>query len=188
MVTAVVFEFSVMRWQPLRRALYGISILNENKIDGHFLSALFQEDDLGAVIRVHLNIESQVNKLLSVLVPFPDELKPIRLDYFGKVHLISALGIEPEKIKVLLVLGKMRNKFAHDINYALDKSAINNLYESLDLELKVQVQNYMVNIDNDSENIEKFNNLSSKDQFIIISVFVRLMLERAFLEVQESSI
>ncbi|MCD9481559.1 hypothetical protein [Photobacterium phosphoreum] len=164
--------------------------MNIYEIDSSFKDALFQEDDLGAVIRVHLHIESFVNEIIQALVPYPDELKPIRLDYFGKVNLLGALGVEPANLKVLLTLGKMRNNFAHNLNYQLDSSNVKNLYESLSLELKENLQKSHNNARNkqDFQSVEKFEKLSPKGQFVLIAVLVKIMLENLVNEVRENTL
>ena len=155
-----------------------------------FKTALEHEDDLGAVIRVHLHLEIYVNQIINLLVPNPEDLKPIGLDYFGKVHLISALRIDPQNLKVLLALGKMRNKFAHDLNYKLDKSNVKNLYETLSSFLKETLQNShnKVRCKREFQDINKFEKLSPKSQFILIAVLIKKMLERIINEIQESLI
>lgn len=164
--------------------------MNIYEIESSFKDALFQEDDLGAVIRVHLHIESFVNEIIQVLVPYPDELKPIRLDYFGKVNLLGALGVEPANLKVLLTLGNMRNKFAHNLNYQLDSSNVKGLYESLGSDLKEKLQMSHNNARNKEgfQGVEKFVKLSPKGQFVLISVLVKIMLERIHSEVSENTV
>ncbi|WP_104040651.1 hypothetical protein [Vibrio hyugaensis] len=164
--------------------------MRQYEIDKDFQNALHHEDDLGAVIRVHLHLETYVNKIIDLLVYSPEDLKPIGLDYFGKVHLIIALGADPQSLKVLLALGRMRNKFAHDLNYKLDRSNVKNLYETLSSDLKEMLQSSHNKARNRSEfqSVDKFEKLSPKSQFILISVFVKIMLERIVTENSESPI
>ncbi|MGC9460195.1 hypothetical protein, partial [Vibrio genomosp. F10] len=95
-----------------------------------FLSLLVQESPLGRVIHTHIHIENIVTDFLSMATCAPENLKPMRLDYFGKIHLALALGLSPDLKVPLLVLGKMRNDFAHQLNRNIDSSSMNNFYKS----------------------------------------------------------
>ena len=58
--------------------------------EGAFLQALFGEDELGVMVRVHIHIEAMVRELLERLVPHPSALQKLRLDYAQCVHLAEA--------------------------------------------------------------------------------------------------
>ncbi|MFA0718964.1 hypothetical protein AB4622_23525 [Vibrio splendidus] len=164
--------------------------MNDLPLDESFKEALFADDDLGSVIRVHLHIEHYVNEILSIIVPYSDDLKPLQLDYFGKVNLLSAMGYNPERLKVLLALGKMRNKFAHDLNYKLDSSNVDNLYETLDVKSKEILQNSHNKIRAKTEHlgVQKFKHLSAKDKFVLLAVVVKKMAERMKQEASEQTV
>lgn len=57
----------------------------------------------------------------------------MQLDYFGRVHLALALGFSADLKKPLIVLGKMRNDFAHQLDMTINSSVINNFYSSFSL-------------------------------------------------------
>jgi hypothetical protein len=155
--------------------------------DENFKSALFKEDDLGSVIRSHLHIEHHLNDILNMLLPFSNNLKPIGLDYAGKVHLCCALGLEPKKAKVLLSLGKMRNKFAHELSFCLDKSTVKNLYEALDQVEKEVLQNSYGKCSKNWSDVGNFKNLPPKSQFVLIAVVIKEMLLKIKVELSETA-
>jgi hypothetical protein len=154
--------------------------MNQADMEKSFKSALFKDDDLGSVIRVHLHIEHHVNEILELLVPCPKDLKSVRLDYDGKVNLLPVLGVKPESIKVLSALGTMRNKFAHNLNFKLDKSNVKNLYETLDVDAKdiLFSSHEMTRTKEQHKDIKPYKKLTPKDQFILIAVVVKNMLQR----------
>jgi len=156
--------------------------------DESFRSDLFRDDDLGSIIRVHLHIEYHINDILDLLVPYPEDLKPIQLDYDGKVNLICALGVQPERIKILKALGTMRNKFAHNLNFKLDNSNVKSLYESLDSSAKeiLQSSHNLMRSKEQHKGVAAFNKLTVKDQFILIAVVVRHMLLRIIDELKNT--
>jgi len=148
--------------------------------DDRFKADLFREDDLGSVIRVHLHIEHHVNEILNLMIPYPEHLKSLKLDYDGKVNLLCALGAEPSSTKVLKSLGTMRNKFAHNLNFQLDKSNVLNLYETLDSNLKevLQKSHNHTRSKKEHSDIDAFNKISAKEQFILIAVLIKKMVLR----------
>lgn len=58
-------------------------------------SALIGEDELGLAIRSHLYIESLLDELLSLLIPFPSHFEEINLNYASKVKMACAMGLDP---------------------------------------------------------------------------------------------
>jgi hypothetical protein len=82
-----------------------------------FFDALFGEDDLGVVVRTHIYIESKVNELLDLLIPFPAQLPHLR--YEQKIKLCCAMGMDKTLFLPLKELGDLRNSFGHNINTKL---------------------------------------------------------------------
>lgn len=140
--------------------------------DEMFQEALFNEDELGSVIRVHLHVEYYINEILTKLVPYVDDLKPLNLDFNGKVNLICALGVKPEYKAVLSTLGNMRNKFAHNPFYKVTKSEVNNLYKALSPSDKEILQKAHKN-NRKAHDIKPYNELEPRDKFILIAVLIR---------------
>ena len=152
--------------------------MDKNLSDEMFRKSLFDEDELGSVIRVHLHVEYHVNKIIEKLVPFPDDLSAINLDYNGKVNLICALGVKQEYKKLLSALGNMRNKFAHDPFYKLTKSEVNNLYKSLSAQDKDILQQAHDKTRNQvkDDKVKPYKDLEPRDKFILIAVVIRTMV------------
>lgn len=94
------------------------------------MSLLTQENELGKVMHTHIHIENLINEYLSCVLLFPEQIKPIHLDYFGKIHIALALGLPNELKAPLLQLGKIRNDFAHKKNIEIDSNYMNNFHSS----------------------------------------------------------
>lgn len=72
------------------------------------------------IIRGHLYIESSIVRLINKMPKSPNYLNVSRCDYKLKVSLGCALGVIPVELEPSLrQLGKIKNKFAHDLNYTL---------------------------------------------------------------------
>ncbi len=154
-----------------------------------FLSDLQAEDDLGAVIRAHLYIEYFIDQILNFVVPKPELLKPLKLDFDGKVNLITALGVDPDIKNPLSALGGMRNRFAHKPNHKLDKSEVNNLYNSLgasDKELLHSCYNSIRQNHPDMAGAPGFKKLSEKEQFVLLAIAIRGLVVTTFNELKSS--
>ena len=89
-----------------------------------FLKALQGEDQLGMVIRAHIYIEHHLNEFLQVLIPYPEFLEPLKLDYYGRVQLAGAMGLQPQLLKPLQAVGALRNEMAHKLGTKLTKSRL----------------------------------------------------------------
>lgn len=145
--------------------------------DEQFISDLQGEDELGAVVRAHLYIEYFTDQIIQIVVAKPECLKPLNLDFSGKVNLLMALGVDPEIKKPLTVLAGLRNKFAHRPNYKLTKSETNNLYEAIGTDDKNLVQRSysgaLTMTKPEMKNVPKFKELSPKDSFVFLALAVR---------------
>lgn len=162
--------------------------MNEDILTENFISDLFREDELGAVIRAHLYVEKYVDELLGLLFPYPKELKPLKLDFDGKLCLIAALGVNSTVKKPLSILGGIRNKFAHRPNYKLDKSQIKNLYSSLgsnDKELLHRVYKGIRKDYSEWQNLPDYNLLEPKEQFVLLAIVIRTIISMVKQEISE---
>lgn len=144
-----------------------------------FRLALQGEDELGVVLRAHIYIEASLNALLENLLVSPKHLDKMNLDYSQRVSLAVALGLHPRYESPLLVLGTLRNYFAHRTGTKLSKDKVNNLYSALSSEDKQLVQqshertrkNLKVQV-----TVQSFSRLLPKEQFILIAVALRALL------------
>lgn len=159
--------------------------MKDQLTDQMFSDALFNEDEIGSVIRVHLHIEYYINQILDKLVPYPEDLGPIQLDYFGKVNLICALGVKSERKGVLSAFGNIRNKFAHNPFHKLNKSNVRNLYDTLSsADKKILQEAHNKTRKNRNPVVKPYKELDAKEQFILIAVLVRKIVKRIYQEIE----
>jgi hypothetical protein len=159
--------------------------------DEQFMSDLQGEDELGAVVRAHLYIEHFTDQIIQIVVAKPECLKPLNLDFSGKVNLLLALGVDPEIKKPLTVLAGLRNKFAHRPNYKLTKSETSNLYDALSTDDKNLVQSCyksaLLIANPKMQNIPKFKELSPKESFVFLALAVRGIIVSALNEIKSKN-
>jgi hypothetical protein len=92
--------------------------------------ALTGEDDLGVIIRAHIYIEAELEHCLNRLLKDSQHLGN-DLEFEMKVRLAFALGLRNDLKSPLNALGKLRNKFAHQVGTTLTKDAADNFYATL---------------------------------------------------------
>ncbi len=107
------------------------TLLDIRELDSDFFAVLDAEDELGAVIRAHIHIESCLNALLDGWMVSPTHLAKMQLEYAQKVDLAVALGLKEQYSAPLRALGTLRNAFAHRPGIALTKDRADSIYKAL---------------------------------------------------------
>ncbi|MCG6232253.1 hypothetical protein [Vibrio furnissii] len=143
--------------------------------DADFHSALDNEDELGSVIRVHLHIEYYVNELLKLLAVEPQSILSMKLDYSSKLDLLVALGVDEQTKPMLFQLGRLRNKFAHDLGYQLNNDNVGALYDKLPSAQKQLLHTCYkkVSCKSDGVNDKSYAALLPKSKFTLIAIVIR---------------
>lgn len=133
------------------------------------------------MIRGHLYVEAQVNRLIDALVPHPEELADARLGYPQRLDLTISLGLNRRLRPPSRQLATIRNKFAHNPDSRLKESDVQKLYASLNEEDKANVlQSYTLTKPQAPSPPEPgFLELRAKDQFTLIVVALYTILEAA---------
>jgi hypothetical protein len=127
-----------------------------------------------------LYVEYLTDKIIKFVVPKTKSLKKLKLGFSGKVNLLIALGVDSDIEKPLLALSAVRNKFAHQPNYKLDKSVINNLYDALtssDKELLHTTYGSIRLLFPEIIGEPNFKNLKAKEQFVLIAIAIRSVVK-----------
>ena len=103
--------------------------------DKSFLAVLLSEDDLGAIVRTHLFIDSRLNQLIEEGLVAPKQIKLDGLRFPLKVSLAIAMGFVPEPYRhAMMWLNSQRNKFAHNVTAQLTEDDADNFFKSFPAE------------------------------------------------------
>ena len=156
--------------------------------DDEFIKALQGEDELGAVVRAHIDIEQHLNEIIILCLPYPEHLDKVKLEYLKKVNLVICFSLKKEYRSVLKAFGELRNKFAHKPRTQLDESLVTSFYESFSSTGKECVQLVFKKAQSSrapKEKIPDFKKLSPKDSFILIAVAIRQMLKVAIMNLKD---
>ena len=96
------------------------------------------------VVRGHLYCEAALAEALRKHLKCPEEIQIDRLGFQAKVNLISALGAIGLELKPgLTQLGKLRNKYVHQLDYEATESDQTDLINSLKSTIGMPAQFYL---------------------------------------------
>ncbi|MGG3448592.1 hypothetical protein [Domibacillus aminovorans] len=91
-----------------------------------------QNDKLYLILRGHLYIENELNKLLEGFIPNPDILELYKERFRTKTEIASAFNlIDQNQCEMLLEFNELRNKYAHRLKYNISHQEIMELKSKL---------------------------------------------------------
>lgn len=153
---------------------------NKNLID-----ALQADDELSAVIRAHLYVEVQLNRLIDALLPYSKELSDSRLSWPLQINLALSLGLKNQYRPPLKKVGNIRNRFAHNPDSTIEDRDIKALFDSLHSEDKqIVLEAYKRTQGQIEDPLEmNFHELGARDRFTLIVVALHGALQAAVREV-----
>ncbi|NQZ86666.1 MAG: hypothetical protein HRT54_03700 [Colwellia sp.] len=138
------------------------------------------EDDLGIVIRTHIVVENFLRKLIKSFIVNEAYLEASKLEYFQVVQIALAFGLQPRFESSLNALGKLRNKFAHELRDELNKSDVKNFYETLDSNEKQMLQQNTLYVHTElGLEVKSHKKLEPRQQFINIIALLAAALSKA---------
>ena len=152
--------------------------------DEAFFESLSVEDDLGMVVRAHIHVEAMLLEMIDLLVPNPEPLKKMELEFHQRVTLAVALGkLDEKEAPALRALGKLRNDFAHRLDTQLSKDRVNNLYNALSADQKGLIQHVYRR---EGSGGPSFKEMSPRDRFIAMAISLRAMLLARIIDIRKS--
>lgn len=152
----------------------------------NFLTAVQGEDELGAVVRSHIYVESALVFLLEHLVVDKKYLGKLDLNYSQRVDLAIALGLKSEHAAPLHALGTIRNAFAHRLDAKLTKDRVDALYKQFSASDKEVLNAAFKRTSSQALIVEakSLRALPVKDQFTLMTVALRSLILVAIGELQ----
>lgn len=102
-----------------------------DEIDRRFYEDLIREDDVGLILLGQLHIEHQLIELCSALMPSAERCDWGLISFRAKVELAHGMGLSEGLKELFIKIGSIRNDFAHNLNAALTKKRVLDLYNAL---------------------------------------------------------
>ncbi len=140
-----------------------------------FSKFIFGADDLGAVVRVHIQLEQLLNAFIDRALIDSSKIKKSNFEFSQLVDLALALGLPSNLGAPLNAMGTLRNRFAHRPGIKLDQSAVNNLYATLSASDKELVQTLFIEVHKSRPELKpftKFKDVPARNQFSLIAVLL----------------
>ncbi|MFA1710239.1 hypothetical protein ACDX66_00810 [Peribacillus frigoritolerans] len=103
----------------------------------NFLGDTKGENELQIILRGHLYIEHEIEKLLRFALVEPDYILNERFMFMNKLNLAVALGVIPKnRLGGYKKLNGIRNKYSHQLKFALSEKDLNDLISVLSVEVR----------------------------------------------------
>lgn len=161
--------------------------MDRPELDESFRKALLGEDELGMVLRAHIHVEASLNNLLQLVIPLPQHLPSLR--YRQRVELACAMGLKSQYRSALIVLGEIRNDFAHKVDSRLSEEKVTRLYKAFTsegqtlLQMSYEASKSRMLI----ESGPSFSDLQPRNRFIIMALVLKSMLVAAVFAVNKKN-
>ncbi len=109
----------------------GYEKVKQEYFDKYFEKLSLIEEPTTKVLTIHLYTEFWINKLIDLSSPKPQEILNRNLNFSIKLILIYNMGLIPEQLYLnIKKLNKLRNKYAHNLDYEFTKSDLNYVYSN----------------------------------------------------------
>lgn len=141
-----------------------------------FFNTLAIEDDLGMVVRAHIQLESILQEFIRVSAPQPGQVKFSAMDFEQMLQLSLILGLRETLKPALSAIGRLRNKFAHQLDMTLDDMTADNLYGALDEHCKKATQTLYGKVFEKGLGPKEFKNAAPKGRVGLSLMSVRSAL------------
>jgi hypothetical protein len=141
-----------------------------------FFQTLAGDDDLGTVIRAHIQLESMLQDFVRSMAPCPKHVKASSMKFEQIIQLALILGLDDKLMAALSAIGGLRNKFAHRPDMKLDDETANNLYATLSSSEKAAVQKMYKSVVKGGRGPANFSEAHPKGKVGLCLVSVRAAL------------
>ena len=152
----------------MQMANTGRTLEETKQIVREFSKALLGQDELGVIIRAHIYIESEIDEYLKFSLHNYEQLE--RIEYSMKVRIALACGLREDLKAPLNALGKMRNKFAHNLGTTLTAADADNFYNTLGKVEKADVGQALKAMQTSGEKAVSLRTMPPKGQMAIYVV------------------
>lgn len=157
----------------------------EHEIDtSKFIDAVFTEDDIGTIIRVHFEAERGLNWLLHNLTDGRSEKVVKSWKFSQKLDLCYLIGMPEKWLSPIKTLNKHRNSFAHGFQSEFTDEQIIELYHQVrrispKFSTKMQLE-----VKGKGPLCKKYAECSNKEKYVMLVAFT-VGMWAAFLQIKE---
>ncbi|MGY3618405.1 hypothetical protein [Bradyrhizobium sp. USDA 10063] len=140
---------------------------------GRMIRAIDTPDDIGAVVRLHFEIDRALEHIVNAMVPAPQHLQH---RFTGqRIKFLQALGLPYVRIEPAIVINTIRNDFAHREKEALTASDVAILEEPVSRLLAPQQISPHLTIQHEKKDGSRrewvYGTMSPKEKFCMLGIF-----------------
>nr|WP_154958439.1 hypothetical protein [Paenibacillus xylanexedens] len=109
-----------------------------------FIADTSSENNFQTILRAHLYIEHELEQILSKQLLYPEILSINKMRFSDKVKVVFAVGLVPlEDRNAILRIDKIRNDFAHKLNYNFSEEDLDKLIDSFSIKNRKEYKSYL---------------------------------------------
>ncbi|PHA61734.1 hypothetical protein [Bacillus wiedmannii] len=107
------------------------------EVTSKFMEDTEGENELQVILRGHLYLENEIERLLRFVLVEPDFILTERFMFMNKVNLAFALGLIPkDRIAGYKKINKIRNEYAHKLDFEITEKDASDILSVLPKEVK----------------------------------------------------
>lgn len=142
-------------------------ILGKNNTDD-YVSYLLQQDEVSIVLKSHLSLEQELDKLIEKSAIRPKHI--LKFSFDNKIKYLNSIDAISEEIAInISMVNKIRNKFSHNYKYHLLKTDID-LIRQINPAITKKVKTMFIEYFKDAPH----KNLPTEEVIIFLLVVERL--------------
>lgn len=132
------------------------------------MRAMDTEDDIGAVIRLHFEIDRALEHVVGAIIPNPEQLSHRYMDQ--RIRFLGALGLPEVRIAPARIMNEIRNRFAHKEKETLVDLDIIQLQKAVEALLGNVIPSHFALINNKkgSQREWRFGEMNLKQKFCLL--------------------
>jgi hypothetical protein len=125
-------------------------VVFDHDIDSkRIIDAIFEPDDVGAIIRIHFEAERAIDYTLSKFTEGRFEPSNSRWSFSQKIELLRLIGVPSNWLAPIKTLNKHRNEFAHVGKTTIQSQEAVDLLRQMNQMSSTITEDFMIHIEGD---------------------------------------
>jgi hypothetical protein len=133
--------------------------------------AIDTADDIGAVIRIHFEIDRALEHIITAMIP---NASALRHRYMGqRIAFLRALGLHEVRLLPVTIINEIRNKFAHHEKEGVSASDIARLHDSITALFGKEIPTHFGLLHKKSDTVREwvYGEMTLKEKFCFLGYF-----------------
>ncbi|MCP9630443.1 hypothetical protein NML43_25405 [Rhodopseudomonas palustris] len=131
--------------------------------------AMDTSDDIGSVLRIHLELERALTHVVAAILPLPEKAK---LNYPSqKINFLLAAGIPEFRLKPAAIINSIRNGMAHrESKDVIEENDLPSLFQAINVVIanRLTEEFELVRHRNGAQTSKKYKDMSPREKFCFL--------------------